>query len=326
MSETSCWVLTDGKMGCRRQARGLAKALMLPYLEKIAHKRKPYYWLPARCYRGSLKHLHPSSDTLLAPWPSYVIACGYRTVPISLAIRAASSGQSCCIHVQNPRIPSHYFDWVVAAEHDQLHGANVITHLGALHDIDAKDLAQARQAPLAQLDPARGKPLGIVIGGSTARQRLSPVAIKRLTQSIAHIVASWQGPCWLLSSRRTPKALYEKLQTLSMAHQHCTLMPHDIPQAYVATLALADTIMVTEDSSSMISEACGSGKPVYILPLAGYRQRQKIKYLLDELQKKGYCRPWQGHFASWSYTPLDAARQAADRLLNRMHQAHKSNN
>lgn len=51
-------------------------------------------------------------------------------------------------------------------------------------------------------------------------------------------------------------------------------MPHVLwtgegPNPYYAFLGLAEAILVTADSVNMVSEACGTGKPVHIIPLEG---------------------------------------------------------
>ena len=54
---------------------------------------------------------------------------------------------------------------------------------------------------------------------------------------------------------------------------------------YLGLLALADTIIVTDDSVNMMTEACATGKPVYILPLPGHRDTKPARFakgLIDQ--------------------------------------------
>ena len=46
--------------------------------------------------------------------------------------------------------------------------------------------------------------------------------------------------------------------------------PDDSANPYFGMLALGDELVVTADSVSMLSEACATGKPVYMAPLGGY--------------------------------------------------------
>ena len=69
-------------------------------------------------------------------------------------------------------------------------------------------------------------------------------------------------------------------------------------------LGMADTIFVTDDSVSMMSEACFTGKPVYLLPLQG-NLRGKPKLFAEKLINQGYARQFSGPVESWAYTPMD---------------------
>jgi len=76
-------------------------------------------------------------------------------------------------------------------------------------------------------------------------------------------------------------------------------------------LALADYILVTEDSVSLASEACATGKPVYVIPLSGGSARHRRFH--EALRAEGLTRPFAGRLERWSYQPLfDAARVAEE--------------
>ena len=76
---------------------------------------------------------------------------------------------------------------------------------------------------------------------------------------------------------------------------------------YFAYLALADAVLVTADSISMISEAAATGKPVHVLGLDG--GNAKFARFHKTMQAAGITRPFSGHIESWSYSiPDDTAR------------------
>jgi uncharacterized protein len=76
---------------------------------------------------------------------------------------------------------------------------------------------------------------------------------------------------------------------------------------YFAYLALADALLVTADSVSMISEAAATGKPVHILDLDG--GNAKFARFHQLMRQAGITRPFAGHLESWSYPiPDDTAR------------------
>jgi mitochondrial fission protein ELM1 len=79
---------------------------------------------------------------------------------------------------------------------------------------------------------------------------------------------------------------------------------------YFAYLALADAVLVTADSISMISEAAATGKPVHVIDLDG--GNAKFARFHGTMQAAGITRPFSGHIESWSYSiPDDTARAGA---------------
>ena len=84
---------------------------------------------------------------------------------------------------------------------------------------------------------------------------------------------------------------------------------------YFGLLALADAIVVTADSVSMISEAVATAAPVLVAALPGRSRRQAafLRALIDD----GRVRLYQGRFAHWPVAPLDDTAAAAAELCRR---------
>ena len=85
-------------------------------------------------------------------------------------------------------------------------------------------------------------------------------------------------------------------------------VPHSVwdgagENPYFAFLALADAIVVTEDSVNMVTEAAGTGKPVYVQSLAGRSSRLSRFHRL--MQERGVTRPFEGKLEAWSYAPIN---------------------
>jgi mitochondrial fission protein ELM1 len=78
---------------------------------------------------------------------------------------------------------------------------------------------------------------------------------------------------------------------------------------YFGYLGLADAIVVTSDSVSMVSEACATGKPVYVYALGNGGAR--LQRFHQSLFQAGITRPFMGNLEKWSYSPLDDALQVA---------------
>ena len=82
-------------------------------------------------------------------------------------------------------------------------------------------------------------------------------------------------------------------------------------------LACAEAILVTADSVSMVSDACATGKPVYILSVEG-RQPAQFEKFFAQLMAEDAIRPFSGILESWRYEPLQDAMLAAAEIKRRL--------
>ena len=85
---------------------------------------------------------------------------------------------------------------------------------------------------------------------------------------------------------------------------------------YFGLLALADAVVVTEDSVSMVSEAVATGAPVLLAGLPGKSRR--IRLFNQYLQEDGRVRPFAGRLEIWPVTPMDDTAAAGDEVRQRL--------
>jgi len=85
---------------------------------------------------------------------------------------------------------------------------------------------------------------------------------------------------------------------------------------YFGLLALADAIVVTMDSVSMVSEAAATAAPVLVAKLPGTSRR--IGLFLDGLTADGRIRPFAGRLETWPVAPLDDTPLAAAEMRRRL--------
>ena len=81
-------------------------------------------------------------------------------------------------------------------------------------------------------------------------------------------------------------------------------------------LALADLIIVTQDSVSMVSEAAATSTPVMIASLPGSWRRQEL--FLQPLLDADRVRHFEGRFAAWQVSPLNDTPAAAAEMRQRL--------
>jgi mitochondrial fission protein ELM1 len=314
MTSRSCWIITEGHAGMEAQCRGLAAALGLAPVIKRVRVRWLWDILPNRFWFAPLRALAADSDRLDPPWPDLVISCGSVGAPLAAAIRAASGGRTRAVHIQDPKMDAHRFDLIIAPRHDGLSGDNVLSSKAAIHPVTPQKLADgARQwAPAFATLP---RPLiGVLIGGSNGRHRLTPEIVGRLADDLAALARRTGGSLAVTPSRRTgaenESALRERLKDVPTY-----IWDGKGDNPYFGLLALADAIVVTEDSVSMTSEAVATGKPVYVAALAGDSRR--LRRFHQMLMEDGITRPFDGKLASWTYEPPNDTEHAAAEIRRR---------
>lgn len=272
-SETSLnvWVLVDDRAGNRAQALGVGEKLRLPFdIKEIRYGALG--GLPNILRGSSLLGLTTQSKKRVrtGPFPSLVISAGRRTAPVARYIKKHRP-KTRLIHIMWPDAGMDAFDCIVLPTHDREHAdrGNVLRVLGAPHRINEHLLMAARHKWEAEL-PATIQPprIAVLLGGSSKHGKFNRDDFTALGK-LAHRAAECHQASLLVStSRRTGKSgeeafMAEVEDTLHHLHRwNGPTKPEANP--YMGYLALADAIIVTADSISMCSEACFTGKPVYI--------------------------------------------------------------
>jgi mitochondrial fission protein ELM1 len=85
---------------------------------------------------------------------------------------------------------------------------------------------------------------------------------------------------------------------------------------YLGYLGLADALIVTVDSVTMISEAAATGKPVHVAELEG--GSAKFRRFHAGMREGGITRPFAGRIEDWSYPPLDETGRVAAEVKRRL--------
>ncbi len=310
-----CWVVTAGVAGMENQCLGLAHALgFQPKIKHVA-MRSPWKQLAPTLRLGLFHAFSEASDSLLPPWPDVMIASGRAGAAACLLARNNSGydgrKKTFTVYIQNPRINPSHFDLVALPLHDGVGGENVISTRGSLHCVTPELLEKETEKFKAALSLLPTPRIAVLIGGSNSVYRLTPTEMEPLAKQLADLAKETGGSLMVTTSRRTGeeniKILQEGLQTVPHF-----LWAGERPNPYYAFLGLADSILVTEDSVNMTSEACSTGKPVHIIGLEG--GSKKFNRFHHVLRKDGLTRPFQGKLENWSYEPLRDVELVAERI------------
>ncbi|PWC54521.1 mitochondrial fission ELM1 family protein [Azospirillum sp. TSO22-1] len=315
MNALTCWVITDGKPGMENQCRGLAEALGVEPVIKRVHLRSPWRQLSPFLRIGNRFADSPQGDPVRPPWPDLVIASGRQSIAPSLRIRKASRGRTFTVQIQDPQINPRHFDLVVVPQHDRLRGPNVLVTRGALHRVSRAMLADAARTLAPRLEHLPHPRIAVLVGGTNAVYQLTPTIMGDVAEKLAGFARDRGVGLMVTPSRRTG-ADNEAILRARLTGPHAEVWDGEGENPYFAYLALADVIVCTCDSVSMVSEACSTGKPVYVIELDG--GSPKFRAFLDGLYRDGIARPFTGELESWSYPPLDETREIAETVRHRL--------
>uniref|UniRef100_A0A0D9YT86 Mitochondrial fission protein ELM1 n=1 Tax=Oryza glumipatula TaxID=40148 RepID=A0A0D9YT86_9ORYZ len=276
-------------------------------------------------------------DTFEKEGPTLIVTCGWDTISYSSSIRHLASGNVFVIQIQHPRSRLDRFDLVVTPRHDyyaltaggqeeiprlfrrwitpqEPPGRNVVLTVGALHQADSAALRLAAIAWHDELAPLP-KPLLIVnIGGPTRNCKYGVDLARQLIASTYNVLDSC-GSVRVSFSRRTPRKVSDIISKEFAGHPKIYIWDGEEPNPHMGHLAWADAFVVTADSISMLSEACSTGKPVYVIGTEYCKW--KFSAFHKTLRERGVVRPFTGLediSNSWSYPPLNDAIEVATRV------------
>lgn len=311
------WILTEGLAGTEAPCRGLARALGIEPTLKRVRVRRLWRVLPAWAWLRPFAALAAGSDRLAPPWPELLISSGNAVAPLALAIGRASGGTTRLVHVQTPKSGRARFDLVIAPRHDGIDGPNVLVTRANLHGIDAAALDAARPVWAPVLAGLPRPLLVLLCGGDNGRFVLTPARVAALCDELVQRMRHEGLGLAVTTSRRTGAAQAALLRD-RLVPAGAYVWDGAGPNPYLGLLAHADAIAVTQDSVSMLSEAIGTGKPVFWVPLDGHSRR--LQRFVDGLTADGVLRSWPAAdqaLPSWCPAPPDDTARAAAEIRRR---------
>lgn len=310
------WAVSDGRAGIANQALGLAEAVARRLPAQVVSRQVRYHPLfdrwPSALKLAPRLMLARDSDAIIPPWPDIWIAAGRATLPLSRRMRRWSGGRTLVVQVQDPGGGLHAYDLVVPPRHDGLSGANVFPILGSPNRVTPQGLAAAVRAFADRIEPLPHPRVAVLIGGNSRAYRLSEERGQALADQIAGAVTAAGGSVLVSFSRRTPPEV-RALMTAAFQRLPGWIWDEQGPNPYFAFLGAADHVLVTEDSTNMLTEAAATGKPVHRLAMDG--GSAKFARLHADLEAQGASRPFDGRLEGWAYPPLDETGRAAEAVL-----------
>ena len=290
-------LLTEGMHGMISQVEGLAKALDLEFIhEKIElnnfWKMIPPKFTPVQSF---------TFENKIKENFNIVISCGRKSVIPSIYLKKKYKNKIMNIHIQDPKVSLHNFDFIVAPEHDGLNGKNVLTSKGAIHYLRNDELEENVNYLKPRLN--KEKVVSMIIGGPTKYYNYDDISIDDIFLKIKNNFINKNFQLIVIPSMRTPKSIIKKAKDYFDNNQ---IIITDVDKkAYLSALKLANYIVVTCDSTSMISEAAITGKPIYIAQIATSRTNKRFKKFFELFKSLNIIKDLDNSLNEWNYDKLN---------------------
>ena len=317
-------VLSDGKAGHRTQAEAAAELVEQVWTERTANDPRLHgltgpwtqrhviemryrsrwhraglaaaealgitAWRPA--WRWLRWALTPESHQALERrWATVTISAGAATGLINLVWSRGIGAKT--VHLMRPPWPfARRFGLRIVPRHDRVReDAHTVVTRGALHLVTPERLQTAGEGPRRRWSLTRPLQIGCLLGGDSREARLSPALMETVIEQLLAAAGQLDAELLVTTSRRTSSGAEAVVERRLGAHPRCPLLvvaSRDGRAGYVPEiLAVAQVIVVSGESMSMVSEAVASGKPVLVFAPAATRPWPKHRRFLTSLAAEG---------------------------------------
>ena len=309
MKKLKALLLTEGMHGMISQVEGLAKALKSEYNHKIVRLGFPWTFIPPKYTPIAQAILKDKIYLTKDNSPDLIISCGRKSVIPSILLKKKNPSIF-TIHIQDPKVDATNFDMIVAPEHDSLEGSNVLSSKGAIHYITKSEINNARSYLKNKIESE--KIVSLILGGPNKYYNFSTAQLIKIFHEVRANFINKEHKIIVIPSMRTPKKIID-LAIKEFKEDGCVLNLVD-KQAYLSALALATNIVVTCDSTSMISEAATSGKPIFIAHMKPKKNNYRFKKFFLLFKEMGIIRDLGSKVENWDYSNFNEAERIAKEI------------
>ena len=313
MAKLKALLLTEGYHGMISQVEGLAKALKTEFQHKIVRLNWPWNFIPPKLTPISeiiLKDKHYINENKSF---DLVISCGRKSVIPSVIIKKKNTNIF-TIHIQDPKVNYKNFDVIIAPEHDELKGENVISSKGSIHYITQSEIEKAKNYLVNKFH--NENVVSLILGGPSKYYSFSNEELTQVFRKIKSNFISQGYKALVIPSMRTPKRIID-LAMKEFVKVGFVVNTVD-KQAYLSALALATNIVVTCDSTSMISEASASGKPIFVAHMKPKKNNYRFKKFFQLFKEMGITKELGDKVDNWTYNRLNEADRIATLMSKKL--------
>ena len=297
MSKLKGLLLTEGMHGMISQVEGLAKALDLDFIHEKIELNNFWKMIPPK--------FTPVKDFVfknrIVNDFNIVISCGRKSVIPSIYLKKKLKEKIMNIHIQDPKVLLGNFDYIIAPEHDGLIGSNVLQSKGAIHYLRDNELEENKSYLKPQIN--KEKIVSFIVGGPNRYYDYEDDIIDSIFSKVKKNFIDNDYQLIFIPSMRTPKNIIHKAKEYFDDNQ---IIVQDIDKkAYLSSLELADHIVVTCDSTSMISEAAITGKPIYVAQMPNVKKNDRFQKFFELFKSLNIIKNLDNSVEKWNYQKLN---------------------
>ncbi|MBN3039334.1 MAG: tetraacyldisaccharide 4'-kinase [Candidatus Omnitrophica bacterium] len=357
-------VLNDGKAGHLNQSKAIARIIesiiskegksfgeVRTKIVDVSYKSFPLRWLLTLCSffsgsacrncMGCLRFClnGKSCRELLETRGDIIVSAGSSLSAVNLILSYRNNSRR--IHLMRPAIPGFKkFDLVIVPEHDKVKpGKNVFSTLITPNLIDRQYVDEQVESLKKRFSlgdariPIAGPNVAFLIGGDTPTYAMGVKEVEKIVSQLKISAQNINAQILVTTSRRTKKDI-EKLVKDNLANYFgCKLLvianEKNYPEALGGILGLSDIVLVSGESTSMVSEAISAEKYVLVfMPQKKVKKTTKQERFLENLQQKGLVqivqpedinseieRIWKNRPAKQKVEDRDLLSQALEKIL-----------
>ena len=156
----------------------------------------------------------------------------------------------------------------------------------------------------------------LILGGPTKYYNYNNENMIQIFSKINKQIIEKNLQLIVIPSNRTPE------KTIQFAKEYFNknrlIIDNVDKKAYLSSLALAKYIIVTCDSSSMISEAALTGKPVYVAMIPAIKNDKRFQKFRNLLESMNIIRKLDTDLDTWNYEILDETNRIAKLIKEKL--------
>jgi len=304
-------LLTQGMHGMISQVEGLAKALDIDFTHHRVELNNFWKVIPPKftpVSQNVFKKINTEDFDI-------IISCGRKSVIPSIYLKKNSSKKIINIHIQDPKVNLNNFSYVIAPEHDGLSGVNIFSTKGAMHYLSRKEIDGNSDYLKNRLDTNKDY-FSLILGGPTKHYDYSDENILKILDLFDNLISKNNLQGIVIPSMRTPKNIIELCKNKLGANS--LIIDSVDKKAYLSALSLAKYVVVTCDSTSMISEAALTGKPIYVADIPAKKNDQRIKKFKELFTKLNIIKKLDNKLETWHYETLDETNRIAKEIKKQL--------